>query len=247
VKFFKGVTVLLSSLLRLFLVFIMLSLLGSFFFKHWLHRSSKWTPGGPLHQAIFDDDLPKAKQLLEQDSSLANQVNSKGVPPILGAKSKEAVDLLIDYGADINVGCDNKTTVTPLMSVIWSNISLAEHYISKGAKIDCKDIDGQTALHDSAKRNRVESVKLLVKNGADINAIDNEGNTPLHIAAGGYFLRLDPLEAVQYLIENGADINKLNNDRQTALDLAIIRGNAKVINFLQKSGAICNVPPLIKE
>jgi ankyrin repeat protein len=67
---------------------------------------------------------------------------------------------------------------------------------------------------------------------------DNEGNTPLHIAAGGYFLKLDPLEAVEYLVRNGANINQLNNAGNTALDLAIIRDNSKIIDFLKRSGAV---------
>jgi ankyrin repeat protein len=227
----------LEMLLRIFLILVLAALLGFLFLQQFLQRTHKWTPGGSLHQALYLDDLSLAKQLLKKDPTLVNRVNSREQFPISYAKSKEAVDLLMSYGADVNIGC-NMRIITPLMGVIWTDLSLAKYYISKGAKIDCKSVEGQTALHDSAKRNMLESVKLLVESGANVNAIDNEGNTPLHIAAGGYLARLDPLEAVEYLVKNGAKIDLLNNAGQTALDLAIIRDNTKVIDFLKNNGAL---------
>ena len=43
-------------------------------------------------------------------------------------------------------------------------------------------IDGSTALHAATAANQSESVAWLIENGADVNKLDSDGNTPLDIA-----------------------------------------------------------------
>lgn len=45
------------------------------------------------------------------------------------------------------------------------------------------DREGQTALHNSILEGNLESVKLLVKFGADIRLANRDGWSPYHIAA----------------------------------------------------------------
>lgn len=60
----------------------------------------------------------------------------------------------------------------------------------------------QTALHLSVRYAALSAVSILASYGADVNAVDGSGMTPLHMAAG--ILNKDIITS---LIKDGADIN----------------------------------------
>ncbi|KAL8176766.1 UNVERIFIED_CONTAM: hypothetical protein K2H54_038427 [Gekko kuhli] len=79
--------------------------------------------------------------------------------------------------------------------------------------------DGISALHQRSRKacidENMEVVEFLVENGADVNQADNEGWTPLHVAAScGY------IEIAQYLLDHGANIAAVNSDGDVPLDIA---------------------------
>ncbi|KAG9497868.1 hypothetical protein J7337_010740 [Fusarium musae] len=88
---------------------------------------------------------------------------------------------------------------------------------------------GGTALHVLAEANQywqIEGLRYLIENGAEVNALNKDGQTPLHIAAGGLVhdnrdvKGLARLEAVKILLDHGADINALDNAKLTPLHKA---------------------------
>ena len=67
----------------------------------------------------------------------------------------------------------------------------------------------------AVKRNDIEAVKLLLKQGAFVNTLNDQSQTPLYWA-----VRLDNYELAQLLLDNGADVNAQSEDGTTSLHWA---------------------------
>jgi hypothetical protein len=73
-------------------------------------------------------------------------------------------------------------------------------------KLKNKLINEHYYLIHACKYSNINTIKYLIENGADINIVDNEGNTPL-INASKY----SDINIIKYLIEHGADVNITDN------------------------------------
>lgn len=69
---------------------------------------------------------------------------------------------------------------------------------------------------------------MLLESGANTEATEVSGWTPLHIAAGW-----GCVDIVKILLEKGANKQHLDKSGSTPLDSAIIRRQAEVIDLLQ--------------
>ena len=110
---------------------------------------------------------------------------------------------------------NNKQAVIIITKVLDSdNSALVNELLGK---IDVNSViygGSYSLLHYAARRNKINSVGTLIQNGANINARDRNGNTPLHFAA-----ERNNLEVVNILLQNGANINASNNKWLFARDL----------------------------
>src|SRR5687768_7408789 len=70
--------------------------------------------------------------------------------------------------------------------------------------VDSRGFRGSSPLYFAviADTRRIELIKLLLSYKADVNAKDDERETPLHVA-----VRKASLEIIRLLVENGADVN----------------------------------------
>lgn len=104
------------------------------------------------------------------------------------------------------------------------------------------------ALQAAAQCSKIESVRLLIEFGADVNASpvfmrgSKEHRTALQAAAEN-----GNLELVQLLITDGAEVERLStecHDQGTALQFAAIKGHIAIVNELMQRGANVNALPI---
>ena len=96
---------------------------------------------------------------------------------------------------------------------------------------------GVTSLHDAVNTNNAAVVKVLLEQGADVNATNEDGHTALHIAA----IR-NRAGVAKVLLEHGADVNATVGNGWTALEIAADKGYTDVIKVLLEHGAHVGTP-----
>jgi ankyrin repeat protein len=179
--------------------------------------------------------------------------DEEGDPPPIGSgklTSLEFVQEMVAHGAKVNLpskvgvsgrGILNKPGATPfLAAAATADVPLMELLIKLGADPLLANAQGASPLLAAAgvgvgapeeapgtEPDVLEAVQLLVKLGADVNAVDDKGETAMHGAA----YRNHP-KVVQFLADKGAKIavwNKANKGGLTPLVIA--EGYRPGLNF----------------
>ena len=97
-------------------------------------------------------------------------------------------------------------------------------------------------LHSAAYRGDADALNRLLNDGADVNARDQKGRTPLMAATAG---RQEAI--VRHLLKFGADVNAVPTEGRTALREAVNDGHAEILRLLLARGADPMLQPAPKE
>jgi len=87
-------------------------------------------------------------------------------------------------------------------------------------------------LHEAAHAHDPGLCRKMIAEGADVNAADNDGDTPLHNAA-----RKGHGDMIELLIACGADVWTRDKRGNTPLDEAVQRENAELVHLLRQHAA----------
>jgi ankyrin repeat protein len=141
--------------------------------------------------------------VLQRHNNAPNQALGEGTTPLMRAAKSgdvEAMRLLLSAGADPMPRQKNQNTL----------LMLAAGF---GRKFD-QNSDAQD-YERGTEADLLAAVKLCVELGLDVNAVNEAGETALHIAAGGSIVR--------FLAEHGARLDVKNKQGKTPFDVAILR------------------------
>ncbi|XP_058797632.1 serine/threonine-protein phosphatase 6 regulatory ankyrin repeat subunit C-like isoform X2 [Phymastichus coffea] len=194
----------------------------------------------PFHLASHDS--MKLQLMLERISSDVHQPTNRGITPLHVASilgNVDAVDLLIRHGADVNC-CTEKYKLTPLHLAVMndSEIPKLESLVGVIGRRQAET----SSLYElwnslTFNRDRADLIELLVNRGANENAVDVFGRTPLFLAS-----RCPTNCALSILLKLGADLNVEDHKGRLPLHNVIRNKNAKGFKHLLKYGANINDP-----
>ncbi|XP_073977235.1 protein phosphatase 1 regulatory subunit 12A-like isoform X8 [Rhodnius prolixus] len=166
-----------------------------------------WTP---LHATASCGFISIAKYLIENGANVA-AVNNDGELAVDVAECDAMEDMLQQQIDDRGIDAENARTEEERMM-----LSDAKNWLSNGYIQDkTHPKTGATSLHVAAAKGYLKVMDMLLKAGADIDAQDFDGWTPLHAAA-----HWGQKEACEVLVENFCDMNIKNCVGQTAFDVA---------------------------
>jgi len=177
----------------------------------------------PLHLSSIMAHKAIASYLLENNADTSVQ-DSSGATPLHEAiryGNLEIAKMLLDAGANINA--KDNLGKTPIMLIIPQE-KLVESYdllIRYRADLSQADAYGDTVLHTATMLHAgSQIIKTLTSSGADINARNKEGVTPLTIA-----IQSKDIQTIKYLTANGASIHTQDTHGNSPLSMAFEMSN----------------------
>jgi len=194
-----------------------------------------------LINAAYNNDLPVIKHLLKQIKNI-NVANKEGKTALTSAISRntvDVVDLLIKNGADITVkDKDGNTLAYYLLKTYRSKKTDAfnkklEVLTKNGLNLKATQAKGNNLFHVALDNTNLDLLKRIHALDIDVNKKNNEGVSPLHIAA----MKAKDQSILKYLISIGADKAIKTDFEETVYDLAkeneLLQSNNININFLK--------------
>ncbi|KFQ12543.1 Ankyrin repeat and SOCS box protein 10, partial [Leptosomus discolor] len=163
---------------------------------------------------------------------------------VISWTSTDCVHLLLSFGADPEAVSEDGYKPLHLCKSPDS-IECVQQLLQHGAGVNSRtEEENDTALHIAARHGLPDHVQLLLCYGAELEAKNEEGQTPLNAACAQPHQPQDMdryYRVCQLLVESGASINAADKDRQHPLHLACKNANAQVAELLLARGANVNV------
>lgn len=137
----------------------------------------------PLMMASQQGNVVLVKYLMKH-GALVNKCDSLGLTALSSAASNNHVSVcqvLLKKGAIIDSREDICGFSALFFAVRKNNFSAVQCLVRREASLELPDIDGKTVLHHAAWNYNKTIMEYLLKNGANIDARDAGGLTPLHL------------------------------------------------------------------
>ncbi len=150
------------------------------------HRSHSRGNSTPFHRAVRKGDIDQVRAALRANPELArakdtDRDNSTALGQAIHSGQFDLVELLLDYGAEIN-GTDRSGHSPLHLATEMGRKDLVELLLARQANIEARTLKGETALHIAARRNQFKVARVLLESHANPQAQDYLGRVPLQFA-----------------------------------------------------------------
>lgn len=179
-------------------------------------------------QAIHDNDREKVEQLLSANRAVGMARSEAGVSALMQARYEgrsEIVEVLRQAAGELDVfEAATLGDVAQLRKLLAADPALA-HSLSA---------DGFTALHLAAFFSQPEAAEVLLRSGADPNAV---AKNPMKVAVINSAAASGRADLVKLILRAGADPNARQQMGYTGLHAAAAHDNVEMAQALLDAGA----------
>lgn len=192
----------------------------------------------PLHRAVMSDQPAIVELLLDRGADI-DATDAAAEPP-LGYASPEMARLLLDRGADPNAGENS-----PLVEAVRDgDAARVELFLDHGGDINVRS-HGRTALHAAVSTiysapDGLAMIELLLDRGADIDALDRDGVTPLLFA-----VFTGHAGSVELLLDRGADLFAADTSWGVDILGSALNSTPEVMQVLIQRGVLAAYDPAV--
>lgn len=139
---------------------------------------------------------------------------------------------------------DKLGTTALYWATLYGHMDIVQFLLENWAETDAKSNNGSApifcALSSSfGPPDKSEILKMLIKNGADVNLRDGHGLTPLHRVAHSVPFE-NKVKILTILIENGAELNAVSDGSNTPLCTALLSTRIEAAEFMIDNRADIN-------
>ncbi|RDD41720.1 Transient receptor potential cation channel subfamily A member 1 [Trichoplax sp. H2] len=193
-----------------------------------------------LHYAALSNNISLTELMIQQGADIEAR-DIRGHTPLHLAVNKgctPVIKKLVELGADITAtDSDGRHCVHYIAE--QTDSSTIQAVLENGGKelVDHPDNENLMPLRIAAMKGNLTALYHLVRNGASIDTLDEEGNTLLHIAAKG-----NNRDTIKQILAHTSmkDINTRNTSGQKPIHIAAIYGHNRVMQNMIKNGADIN-------
>ncbi len=175
----------------------------------------------------FENNITNLIPASAKSNNSNKTIVKRNISPLLLAcysKNYNKVKKILQINLE-NINSENKDGITPLINSI-DTPKILELLLESGVDANYKNQHDATALIAAVQNGFLDSVKLLIQYGAEIN-LCSKTTSPLTFSI---FNKHN--EVAKYLIEKGADINLKHMSNMNAFKTAIGVENYEMANFL---------------
>lgn len=167
----------------------------------------------PLHYAVLGNSQRICRYLIESGC----RVDATTLHAAVQANSLDCVQYLLDLQIPINKYNSSGQTPLHIAADVGNVRILNELLVDKRINIDARTrIEKYTALHLAAENGYSDCLQILLKNGANVDALSEKKQTPLYLAC-----KMAYLDCVEILLKHDATVNIQDNEKRTPLHAAV--------------------------